>query len=94
MLLRHCAFALHGQQRFILEARRRGIDPELIDRLIGEPDWTDLALQALQKRCAGWDLSDRALRLKALAMLARRGFSREDCARAVDLYHRRQLSAV
>lgn len=75
MLVRHMEFSGYGPQKLWLESRRKGADSDEIKRLSADVDWDEIAYQALTRKFTADQMADFATRNKALAYLARRGFS-------------------
>lgn len=84
MLIRHMEFSGYGPQKLWLEARRKGADDDEIKRLSAEVDWDDIAYQALCRKFSAEQVADYTTRNKALAYLARRGFSSSSSYTAIE----------
>lgn len=90
MLLRHCEFSLTGPIKLKADLIKKGIGPD-IDPGVGEVSWEDLAHKALCKKFRtpgdgpGAEL-DYAARQKALAYLGRRGFTQDQCLKALQRF--------
>ena len=87
MLVRHMKYALAGPLKLALIAKQKTVDPELIEAAIEseEVDWDELAYESLTKKYRTTNL-DFELRRKAMAYLARRGFSASSCINAMERY--------
>lgn len=83
MLVRHIEFAYYGPMKLQFEAKRKGIDLSLINDCAQEVDWEALAYEALIKKY-GLNHLDFEQGRKALAFLARRGFSSSSCMSALE----------
>lgn len=75
MLVRHMEFSGYGPQKLWVEAKRKGADEDEIKCLALEVDWDSLAYKVLTGRYSAEQMQDYTTRNKALAFLARRGFS-------------------
>ena len=82
MLVRHMEFSLYGPMKLQLEARRKKVSWELLQELSAEVDWEQLAYEALVKKY-GLTVLDYPTQRKALAYIARRGFSSSCCLNAL-----------
>lgn len=82
MLVRHMEFSLYGPMKLQLEARRKKVSWELLQELSAEADWEQLAYEALVKKY-GVTVLDYPTQRKALAYIARRGFSSSCCLNAL-----------
>lgn len=83
MLVRHIEFACYGPLKLQFEAKRKGIDLSLIHDSSQEVNWSNLAYEALLKKY-GFVKLDFEQGRKALAFLARRGFSSGTCLGALE----------
>lgn len=83
MLVRHIEFANYGPMKLQFEAKRKGIDLSLINDCSQEVDWLELSYEALTKKFGVTKLDFEQGR-KALAYLARRGFSSSTCMSALE----------
>ncbi len=88
MLVRHMEFALYGPMKLQFEARRKGVDLELVREASAEVNWEELAYDALVKKYGEQEL-EYEQRQKALAFLARRGFAAGTCIKAMEELKRR-----
>lgn len=82
MLVRHMEFSLYGPLRLQQVARRKEVSWELLQTLSSEVDWEQLAYEALLKKY-GLVCLDYPAQRKALAYVARRGFSASTCISAL-----------
>ena len=82
MLVRHMEFSLYGPMKLRLIAGRKKVSWELLEELSANVDWEELAYQALVKKYGHIEL-DYTQKRKALAFLARRGFSASTCMQAL-----------
>lgn len=82
MLVRHMEFSLYGPMKLQLEARRKKVSWELLQELSADVDWEQLAYEALVKKY-GLTVLDYPTQRKALAYVARRGFSSSCCLNAL-----------
>lgn len=83
MLIRHIEFACYGPVKLQFEARRKGIEMDLIYQNSQEVDWDELAFEALVKKYGRTQLDFEQGR-KAMAYLARRGFDASCCIGALN----------
>jgi regulatory protein len=86
MLARHAAFAHQGPQKARLEARRRGLDPDLLTPYLEEQDFGAQALDFLERRYGSLESVDYKTGQKMLAALCRRGFDRDTCLEAFERF--------
>ena len=88
MLLRHCLLSYYGPMKLNLLAKQKHIDLFLVEQAVAdeETNWEQTALEALQKKYLQGDLADHAAKQKALGFLYRRGFTTNQCVRALKLF--------
>ena len=79
MLHRHIISQCYGPLRFVMEAKKKGINSSLYDEFLRDTDWNSVAVAFLSKKIpqkANLSFEDKQ---KYLAALARRGFSNSLC---------------
>lgn len=72
-LIRRRASAGYGPRYIEAELRTHRIDPRRLGEMLSEPDWSDVARRAVERRFPA-GVGDRETRQKAAQFLARRGF--------------------
>lgn len=79
----------YGASRILLMARAKGFSSKTVNenasRVLSRFDFTDICLSQLEKT-SSLDLSDKKSKDKAVAALARRGFSLSEIKKAIELY--------
>lgn len=86
MLHRHIISQCYGPLRFVMEAKKKGINSSLYDEFLRDTDWNSVAVAFLSKKIpqkANLSFEDKQ---KYLAALARRGFSNSLCVNAMEEY--------
>ncbi len=85
MIVRHYSGKGYGPQRIKLELRRRGVDLEYWEQALEEmPEGTETIDHLLAVKLQGRDIHDRKDCDRAVAALARRGFSWDDINAALN----------
>ncbi|MCR5085252.1 MAG: RecX family transcriptional regulator [Succinivibrionaceae bacterium] len=84
MLVRHAHFAGQGPRKLSFDAVRKGVDPGLVREAVAAEDWAVAAAEALGRLLPGDGEPTREQRERALAALQRRGFTAEQCLRAIE----------
>lgn len=83
MLARHMIFAGYGIAKLRLESKLKGIEWDLVEQEIADFDWIELATNTLMKKYPNLYTLEYEDKRKALAFLARRGFSANESIEAL-----------
>lgn len=84
MLYRHMQLKGFGPLKFRLEARRRGLDPAVLERTLAAGEWGSIARAFAAHKFGRENPEDPDAKKRILNTLARRGFAREDCFGALN----------
>lgn len=83
MLLSHCLNCFYGPLKYRSDACKKGLDQNLVNNTIANVDWYLVAFNALLKKYKDLQFENYEQKQKALSFLARRGFFKDHCIKAL-----------